>query len=100
MGLRDPSSDLHAQATFSRKGRRIRWALKPGGAMFASFKRGETEREKGGRLFTDMTEEGLSALFDGAGLQVVDLWTSGDARAGREGEMWVGAVGATATAGR
>ena len=67
--------------------------LVQGGVMFASFKYGTEERDHRGRRFTDLDEPGLEALFDGAGLRVIDLFTSNDARPGREHERWVSAVG-------
>lgn len=67
--------------------------LNPGGVLFASFKQGETEREKNGRRFTDMTEQMLADFIAALGLERLDLWSNGDSRPGREGEWWVSAVG-------
>lgn len=70
--------------------RLIRRALKKDGAFYASFKYGETEREKNGRLFSDFTEESLRALLDEAGgFRTVKLWTTADARPERAEERWV-----------
>lgn len=70
--------------------RLIRRALKKHGVFYASFKYGETEREKNGRLFSDFTEESLRALLDEAGgFRTVKLWTTADARPEREEERWV-----------
>ena len=70
--------------------RLIRRALKKDGVFYASFKYGETEREKNGRLFSDFTEESLRALLDEAGgFRTVKLWTTADARPERAEERWV-----------
>ena len=70
--------------------RLIRRALKKHGVFYASFKYGETEREKNGRLFSDFTEESLRALLEEAGgFRTVKLWTTADARPERAGERWV-----------
>ena len=70
--------------------RLIRRALKKHGVFYASFKYGETEREKNGRLFSDFTEESLRALLDEAGgFRTVKLWTTADARPERAEERWV-----------
>ena len=70
--------------------RLIRSALKKHGVFYASFKYGETEREKNGRLFSDFTEESLRALLEEAGgFRTVKLWTTADARPERAEERWV-----------
>ena len=70
--------------------RLIRRALKKDGVFYASFKYGETEREKNGRLFSDFTEESLRILLDEAGgFRTVKLWTTADARPERAEERWV-----------
>ena len=70
--------------------RLIRRSLKPGGVFYASFKHGETERDKNGRVFSDMTESSLRRLIDDAGgFRDVSLWTTGDARPDRADEKWV-----------
>lgn len=72
---------------------RLGAALKPHGALYASFKLGDLDREVGGRSFTDMEPEALKQLFAVCGLEPVDLWLSGDARPKREHETWLNAVG-------
>ena len=70
--------------------RLIRRSLKSGGVFYASFKFGETERDKNGRVFSDMTETSLRRLIDEAdGFRDISLWTTGDARPDREDEKWV-----------
>ena len=70
--------------------RLIHRALKPGGVFYASFKYGEEEREKNGRLFSDFTEESLRALTEAAGgFRITDMWLTHDARPDRQDESWV-----------
>jgi 2-polyprenyl-3-methyl-5-hydroxy-6-metoxy-1,4-benzoquinol methylase len=67
-------------------------ALVPGAIIFMSFKLGESEREKDGRCFTDMTELLLAKLLDEIGSERLELWQSEDARPGRESEKWVSTI--------
>ena len=70
--------------------RLIRRALKKDGVFYASFKYGETERDKNGRVFSDFTEDSLRALLDEAGgFKDITLWTTNDARPGRTDERWI-----------
>ena len=70
--------------------RLIRRALKKSGVFYASFKYGETERDKNGRVFSDFTEDSLRALLDEAGgFKDITLWTTNDARPGRTDERWL-----------
>ena len=70
--------------------RLIRKALKKNGVFYASFKYGDAERDKNGRVFSDFTEDSLRALLNEAGgFQVIDLWTTSDARPDRSDERWV-----------
>lgn len=71
---------------------RLAAALKPGGVWMLSFKLGETERLSSGRRFTDMTEPMLARAVEGAGLDLVELWTDADVRPGRAEEYWVAAI--------
>ncbi len=67
--------------------------LVPGGALYLSFKHGTGDRVKGGRRFTDMTAEGLTALLDGCGtLGQPDIWESRDCRPDRASEVWANLV--------
>jgi SAM-dependent methyltransferase len=71
---------------------RIRAALRPGGAFYASFKQGETERLANGRQFTDLTRPMLDAVLVAAAFEPIELWTSADGRPDHAGESWVSAV--------
>ena len=68
-------------------------ALKPNGVFFASFKYGETEREAGGRRYSDYTEKDIPWLtqFDD-GLQLLEYWISESSREERAGEQWLNMV--------
>jgi SAM-dependent methyltransferase len=64
-----------------------------GGVLYLSFKRGEGERIKDGRRFTDMTEARLAALLDRCtGMDPPEIWASGDRRVGRDAEIWINAL--------
>ena len=68
-------------------------ALVPGGIFYTSFKYGNGEEERGGRHFTDMTEESIEELLkDEPGFHVIDEWTSDDVRPGREAERWLNII--------
>ena len=68
-------------------------ALKHGGAMYVSFKYGESEEERNGRFFTDLTEESLAAYVTACPeLTIEKTWLTGDARPGREHEKWLNAM--------
>jgi SAM-dependent methyltransferase len=69
-------------------------ALKPGGYWSMSFKLGEGEKRRGERLFTDFTDETLTAFVAKfPALELVTLFTSDDTRFTRnEQERWVSAT--------
>lgn len=84
---------LHVSAarlpdTVARLGR----ALRSQGVMYLSLKYGSGERTVDGRTFTDMTEDELQPLLTGAGLQLIEHWTSPDVRPGRAQEQWLNAL--------
>lgn len=68
--------------------------LVAGGVLYASFKLGMGERWEGGRRFTDMTEDRLSALLaDCRCFWRRKIWRTPDARMDRSGQFWVNALG-------
>lgn len=71
---------------------RLRAALRPGGAMYMSFKHGSGVRVVGGRRFTDYTEETLSDALAGTGLTLAEVWVARDVRVGRAAERWLNAI--------
>jgi len=68
-------------------------ALKPGGILYASFKYGEGEVERDGRIFTMYTEKTLAdRIGKHKEMKKLDLWVTQDVRIGREDERWVNGV--------
>jgi 2-polyprenyl-3-methyl-5-hydroxy-6-metoxy-1,4-benzoquinol methylase len=81
--LHVPESDL--PNTLSK----LAVALRPNGIWYLSFKYGYTQREKGGRLFTDVNEERLNTLAnDLARIEIKDTWITVDNRPSRN-EKWL-----------
>ena len=70
--------------------RRIAEALKGEGVLYTSFKYGTFEGIRGGRHFTDFTEETLREFWQEAfGLRILELWITQDVRPGRAEERWL-----------
>ena len=70
--------------------RKISVALKPRGVFYTSFKYGTFEGMRGGRYFTDFTEELLGVFMEQIPeLQVFETWITNDVRPGREEERWI-----------
>ena len=68
-------------------------ALKDGGVMYTSFKRGTFEGIRNGRQFTDMTEGSLKDFIEETNVFTIrELWVSADVRPGREEEKWVNVI--------
>lgn len=64
-------------------------ALKPNGIWYSSFKYGDTQREKGGRLFTDVNEERLANLVQSLhSIEIQQTWVTEDNRPDRD-EKWL-----------
>lgn len=68
-------------------------ALKPGGAMYASFKYGNGPKVRGERKYCDFNERSVIPLFENAGLSVTETQISFDQRPGREEEIWINVFG-------
>jgi SAM-dependent methyltransferase len=85
------ASLLHVpRAELPQAMRRLRAALVPGGVWWMSFKYGTTERQAGGRHFTDLDEAGAEALLaDVGGLTLISMDVGRDARPGRAAERWL-----------
>ena len=65
-------------------------AVKDGGVIYTSFKYGQFTGERNGRFFTDLDEEGLARLLkEVGGLEVKELWITGDVRPCRGEEKWL-----------
>ncbi|MBE0379912.1 class I SAM-dependent methyltransferase [Pseudoalteromonas prydzensis] len=71
----------------------LQHALKTNGVLYVSFKYGMQEREHNGREFTDLNEDGLTALITHhTELKILKQWQSIDQRPERENEVWLNAV--------
>ena len=72
---------------------RLARSLKPGGAMYTSFKYGDSEGVRDGRFFSDYDEEGLRALLRTLPeLFILELWQTLDVRPGKADDVWVNAL--------
>jgi len=68
-------------------------ALKPNGVLYVSFKYGTQERVNNGREFTDLNEDGLTALItQHTELKILKQWQTVDQRPERESEVWLNAL--------
>lgn len=68
-------------------------ALKPNGTIYASFKYGDFEGERGGRYFTDLTETTFTALIAPiTNLELVQSFITTDVRPGRQDERWLNVI--------
>ena len=66
--------------------------LKNGGVFYCSFKYGQEEIARNGRLFTNLNEDCLAQQIKGLPLLIEKQWLSGDLRAGRESEKWLNVI--------
>lgn len=72
---------------------RVFRSLKPAGVLYASYKYGDTQRNKEDRVFSDYTEKDLDALFSGIdGAVIKEWWVSGDVRVNRRDERWLNVI--------
>jgi SAM-dependent methyltransferase len=85
------SSLLHVpKAEMDAVLRKLTAALKPEGILYTSFKYGNAEVFRNGRLFIDYDEDSFNALLIGhPDLQVVKYWHTTDLRPGRGDEKWL-----------
>ncbi|KFA98682.1 class I SAM-dependent methyltransferase [Vibrio sp. ER1A] len=63
-----------------------------GGVFYCSFKYGETEVERKGRLFTNLNESLLDNVLSSTTLRTHKTWQTYDLREGREDEKWLNAI--------
>ncbi|MFT6924919.1 MAG: SAM-dependent methyltransferase [Psychromonas sp.] len=66
--------------------------LKSDGLFYCSFKYGEGEVARNGRVFTNLNECGLAMLIKGSPLRIKDQWITADLREGREDEQWLNVI--------
>jgi SAM-dependent methyltransferase len=65
-------------------------ALKHEGILYTSFKYGDDEVFRNGRLFSNYDEESFNAVItDQKELDILKYWKTNDLRPGREGEKWL-----------
>ncbi len=67
-------------------------ALKDNGVMYTSFKYGNDEVIRRGRLFSDMTEHSIKDALQGSNLQIENVWVTSDVRVGREDDKWLNLI--------
>ncbi len=72
---------------------RMKRALKKDGVIYVSFKYGTEETSKGGRSFSNFTEETVKKLLDNAEFEIIECVVSEDVRPDRAGEKWVNVIG-------
>jgi 2-polyprenyl-3-methyl-5-hydroxy-6-metoxy-1,4-benzoquinol methylase len=64
-------------------------SLKSGGIWYLSFKYGDAEREKGGRVFTDLNEQKLIRILESVpSIELSEFWITNDKRPDRD-ERWL-----------
>ena len=66
--------------------------LVDGGVLYLSFKYGDSDRVKDGRLFVDMNENTLIELINTTSLELVNCFVTTDVRTDRCDEKWINAV--------
>ena len=68
-------------------------AVRTGGYIYMSFKHGDFEGLRNERHFTDFTEKAVRRfLADVKGIEIVEMWLSGDVRPGRGDEQWLNII--------
>lgn len=66
--------------------------LQPEGVIYVSFKYGEDDVERNGRLFTNCTEQRLQDFLEDTSLSIKETWLSNDQRTERADEQWLNAL--------
>ena len=68
---------------------RLKKALKENGIFYATFKYGNSEREKDGRYYNDQNEDTIRELFKD--FDIKELWVSDDVIPGKE-DRWINII--------
>lgn len=63
--------------------------LQPQGVLYASFKYGDQDTERDGRIYTDCNEQRLETFLQGTGLTLDTFWLTNDQRPGHSDEQWL-----------
>ena len=71
---------------------RVWKALRHDGILYVSYKYGDEEVTRDGRLFSNYNEKSVVTLFSEQSWSVVEVWITSDVRPGRESERWVNAI--------
>ena len=71
---------------------KLRMALKDKGAIYVSFKYGDSKMTKGDRTFSNFTENTAEKLLSEAGFEVKECGVTGDVRESRGDERWVNVI--------
>lgn len=66
--------------------------LQIGGVLYCSFKYGEDEIARNGRVFSNLTETSFTKIVAGLPFVIEQTWQTGDLRAGRENELWLNTI--------
>ena len=66
--------------------------LKTGGYFYCSFKYGEGEVARNGRLFSNLNESAFAKLINQVPLSIKTQWITGDLREGRASEKWLNVI--------
>lgn len=71
--------------------KKLEFALKSNGILYASFKYGENERIAGERFFTDMTEKTFLQFLNSFenNYKIIETLVTNDVRENRENEKWL-----------
>ena len=72
---------------------RISRALVSGGYLYASFKYGDFSGERGGRYFSDFTDESFEEMLSAVTeLEIIETALTNDVRPGKENEKWLNII--------
>lgn len=66
--------------------------LKDNGIFYCSFKYGNQEVRRNGRLFTNLDETSFIQQIEGLPLNIQKQWITGDLREGRENQKWLNVI--------
>lgn len=67
-------------------------ALKPHGTLYASFKYGEGQMQKGERTFINFTENSAPKIMGKCGFETAECGITSDIRPGRADEKWLNII--------
>jgi SAM-dependent methyltransferase len=87
------ASLLHVpQQDLARVFKSLTALLNTQGIFYCSFKYGDQQVERNGRLFTNLTEETFIQQISDLPLEIIKQWKTGDLREGRESEKWLNVI--------